>query len=290
MFTIESEFISVAIRSKGAELSSIFNKKDQLEYMWQGDPAFWAKQSPVLFPIIGTLRQDTYFYRNKEYHLSRHGFARDMEFSVSHQRHDGIGFTIESTDATKQNFPFDFQFTINYSVEENRLKVEYVVTNKGADRMYFSVGGHPAFRLPLTNDLNYSDYYLEFNHSENTGRWPISKEGLIEKESTPLLENTKQLPLSKELFKKDALVLKQIKSNSVSLKSDKSAHGFSFDFNGFPFLGIWAAPNADFICIEPWCGVADSVDADQQLQNKEGIEQLESNKTWSRAWVISLNV
>ena len=288
MFTIENEWLKVDILSKGAELTGIYHKKHQQEYLWSADPAFWAKKSPVLFPIIGALKDDTYFYENRPYKLSRHGFARELEFSVIHQEKDKISFSIESDADTKQKFPFDFKFTINYSIDENRLKVEYVVTNTGSQKMYFSVGGHPAFKLPLTNDLDYSDYYLEFNHLETAGRWPISKKGLIEKESTPLLQNSNLLPLSKKLFEKDALVFKHLKSNVVSLKSDKSNHGLSFDFSGFPFLGIWAAPNADFVCIEPWCGIADSVDASQQLQEKEGIQETDAGEVWSRSWLLTL--
>ena len=288
MFTIENEWLKVDILSKGAELTGIFNKKFQLEYMWNADPAYWAKKSPVLFPVIGALKDDTYFFENKSYKLSRHGFARDMDFSVFKQDKESISFNIESSTETKQKFPFDFRFEINYSLQENSLKVEYVIKNTGKGKMYFSVGGHPAFKLPLAEGLSYSDYYLEFNRSEIAGRWPISKQGLIEKEPTPLLEDNNHLPLTKKLFEKDALVFKHLRSTSVSLKSSKSERGLSFDFTGFPFLGLWAAPNADFICIEPWCGIADSIDSNQELTQKEGIYETDADEVWSRSWLLTL--
>jgi len=288
MFTIENEWLKVDILSKGAELTGIFNKKFQLEYMWNADPAYWAKKSPVLFPVIGALKDDTYFFENKSYKLSRHGFARDMDFSVFKQDKESISFNIESSTETKQKFPFDFRFEINYSLQENSLKVEYVIKNTGKGKMYFSVGGHPAFKLPLAEGLSYSDYYLEFNRSEIAGRWPISKQGLIEKEPTPLLEDNNHLPLTKKLFEKDALVFKHLRSTSVSLKSSKSERGLSFDFTGFPFLGLWAAPNADFVCIEPWCGIADSIDSNQELTQKEGIYETDTGEVWSRSWLLTL--
>jgi galactose mutarotase-like enzyme len=166
--------------------------------------------------------------------------------------------------------------------------VRYEIFNVTDNEMYFSVGGHPAFKLPLVNGTSYDDYYLEFNKKEDAGRWPISKEGLIELDPQSLLTNTSHLPLSKQLFQQDALVFKQLQSDIVSLRSDKSPHGLDFHFNGFPFLGIWAAKNADFICIEPWCGIADSVDSDQQLKNKEGIIHLAPREKFSRSWSVGV--
>lgn len=288
MFTIENEILKVSVQAKGAELDSIFNKQEQQEYLWSGDPAFWGKKSPVLFPIVGTLKEDTYFYKGKSYKLGRHGFARDMTFSVTAHTNDTITLTLESSAETLAKFPFPFRFAITYWIEQNRLSVLYSVTNTGNGRLFFSVGGHPAFRLPLDEDLDYDDYYLFFNHAEHTGRWPISKEGLIEQDSIPLLGNTDKLPLQKELFYKDAIVLKHLHSDNVKLTSAKSRTGLSFDFKGFPYLGIWAAKNADFVCIEPWCGIADSVTTDQQLEHKEGIQSLEAGETFERSWAVTV--
>lgn len=287
MFSIENQHLKVLIHPKGAELQSIFNKDLQLEYLWNGDPAFWAKRSPVLFPVVGTLKNNTYFYNNTAYELGRHGFAREMEFEKESQQFDAIGFLLKSNGDTLKHFPFAFEFRITYQLEGYDLKTTYSVKNLSAGEMYFSVGGHPAFKLPLVEGTAYTDYYLEFNETETSPRWPISKDGLIEKQPQPLLQDTTVLPLSKELFFKDALVLKYPASSVVSLKSDKTAHGLDFDFSGFPFLGIWAAKNADFVCIEPWCGIADSVDTDQQLIHKEGIQQLAAGSVFERTWKAS---
>jgi galactose mutarotase-like enzyme len=153
--------------------------------------------------------------------------------------------------------------------------------------MFFSVGGHPAFKLPLVEGTNYEDYEIRFSEVENAGRWPVTGEGLLGKEPILLLDNTNTLSLTKELFSKDALVFKNLKSTSLVLGSMKTPHGIEFKFNGFPFLGLWAAPSANFVCIEPWCGIADSIETDQQLTSKEGINQLLPAAVFERTWAAS---
>jgi len=290
MFTIENEYLKIEIHPKGAELQSIYNKKLSLEYMWRGDPAFWGKKSPVLFPIIGSLKNDTYYFENKAYRLSRHGFAREMDFTVTDQTASSITFTLTRNNATFEKYPFQFRFDIIYSLKNNQLQVMYRVVNKGDinQTLYFSVGGHPAFKLPLLNGTEYTDYYLEFNKVEKAGRWLISGEGLIETGSVPLLNDAQRLPLTKELFYTDAIVFKQLRSDKVKLVSNTAGELFEFDFTGFPYLGIWAAKDADFVCIEPWCGIADSVTTNQQLTEKEGINTLDSTDQFERSWKVTV--
>lgn len=286
MYTIQNDHLSIAVQAKGAELVSLYNKKEKLEYMWSGDPAFWGKHSPVLFPIIGTLKNDTYYYKDKAYHLARHGFARDMEFTVTEQTTSSIGFSLLSNAGTLQKFPFEFGFDIVYLLQQDRLTVTYRVKNSGNSDMYFSVGGHPAFKVPLVEGTDYDDYYLEFNKTENTGRWPISAEGLIETDVEPFLLNTSKLPLRKELFYRDAIVLKNLRSDTVRLRSSRHHKGIEFHFSGFPYLGIWAAKDAGFVCIEPWCGIADPVNSNQQLTEKEGINCLAPGLVFERSWSV----
>lgn len=288
MMQIENDYLSVSVRLTGAELSSFYNKKSEIEYLWQGDPSFWAKSSPVLFPVIGALKADLFHFADKSYPLGRHGFAREMDFFLTAQTSNSVTLTLTSSEATLGNYPFPFRFDIVYDLAKDHLQVTYQVTNTGDDLMYFSVGGHPAFRVPMLADSDYSDYYLEFNREENAGRWPLSKEGLIETTSIPLLKDTRTLPLTKQLFYNDAVVFKQLQSTSVSLLSNRSPHGLQFDFTGFPYLGIWAARNADFVCIEPWCGIADSVTSNQQLAEKEGIITLPAGELFSRSWMAKI--
>lgn len=286
MFTIENDQLKISIAAKGAELKSIYHKQHQLEYMWEGDPAFWDKTSPVLFPIVGALKDNTYTYEGKSYHLPRHGFAREKEFNVSEQKEDSITFTLHSDKDTLAVYPFSFIFYIIYTLDRNKLTVTYSVQNKEEEDMLFSVGGHPAFKVPLIEGTEYNDYRLIFDQEEQAGSWLISKDGLILDTPQPLLQQTRELPLTKELFAKDAIVFKYLRSDAVQLTSEKTPHGLEFSFEGFPFLGIWAAPGADFVCIEPWCGIADSVDADGELENKEGINRIEAVETFTKAWHV----
>lgn len=287
-YLLENNYLTVSIKAKGAELSSIINKQNQLEYLWGADPKFWAKSSPVLFPIVGTLKDNTYNYKNKSYSLSRHGFARDENFQVVQQAPERITFQLTSSTSSLVKYPFHFELRISYQLNEHELQTTYEVKNTSRDVMYFSLGAHPAFKAPLLAALQYEDYYLQFSDTETAHRWPITHEGLIDSQPEPLLNNVNRLPLTRALFARDAVVLKQLKSKRISLKSDKNSHGLDFDFDGFPFLGIWAQPGADFVCIEPWCGIADSVNHNQQLITKEGIENLAADASWSRSWSVKV--
>ena len=283
---LENDFLKVEIVEKGAELKRVNHKQTGLEYMWNGDPAFWGKTSPILFPIVGTLKNDKYLYNGNSYALTRHGFARDSIFQVEEQKKEQVIFLLRSTHTSHENYPFDFELRVKYNLVEDILEVTYDVRNVGNDPLYFSIGGHPAFKVPLTAATKYEDYFLQFNEQEGLARWPISAQGLIQEEPIPLLTNSSVLKLTRALFKEDALVFKGLQSNRISIKSSLHNHGLDFYFEGFPYLGLWAAPGADFVCIEPWCGIADFVSHDQQLISKEGIQRIISQELWHRIWKV----
>ena len=300
MYYIENEYLEVAIASKGAELVSLYHKDHDLEYMWSADAAFWGKSSPVLFPIVGGLKDNTYIFEGKTYNLPRHGFARDRVFEVEDHWDDGISFLLRSDENTLKIYPFTFEFRIIYELYANLLSVTYHVTNLGENDMYFSVGGHPAFAVPFQEDLTYEDFYLEFEEDEKFQRWGLTEQGLILEapealfepqliDEEPIVIETKYIPLAKKIFYQDALVFKELQSATLTLKSEKSRHSLKFDFAGFPFLGIWAAKDANFVCIEPWCGIADSVAHSQELTEKEGINVLAAGDVFERAWAVKLN-
>ena len=283
---ISNPSLRISVSEKGAELQSIFNINTGLEYVWDADPAYWSKKSPVLFPIVGGLKQNTFYYDQKAYALNRHGFARESQFSVIEKTEDRICFSLISNETTLQFFPFHFDFRITYQLDANKLHVSYTVKNTDQHVLFFSVGAHPAFKVPLVEGTSFSDYYLKFSTVENADKWPLSADGLIEKISIPLLKDTQELPLTKELFYTDALVFKDLASTSISILSHNTSHGITVLFNGFPYMGIWNAKDADFVCIEPWCGIADSVDSTMLLSEKEGINQLEPNAIFSRTWTV----
>jgi len=288
MVTLTNEHLQVNITPKGAELTSIYNKQTGLEYLWDGNPEFWPKQSPTLFPIVGGLKNGSYEFAGKQYAMGRHGFTREMVFEVSNQTNETATFTIVATDNTLQQYPFQFQFSVIYTIDGNKLSVTYSVKNPSNDTLYFSVGAHPAFKVPLVQGDNYDDYYLAFNETENAGIYPLAADGLVELQPVSCLENTNKLPLTKALFHKDALVFKELKSTAISILNTKNSHGLTYSYTDFPYMGIWAAKNADFVCIEPWCGIADNVATTSQFTEKEGINTLAANEIFTRTWAVEM--
>lgn len=283
---ISNGLVTAQIDHTGAELKSLYHHGHQIEYMWQADPKFWGKTSPVLFPIVGALKEGSYTFDGKSYSLPRHGFARDKAFELVEASPSRAVFSLKSSEETKAVFPFDFDLRIAYELDAFSLNVTYSVNNVGSDQLWFSLGAHPAFRVPLADGSSYEDHFLAFNEAEDLNRWPITKDGLIEMNPVNIGSSVKELPITRELFNQDALVFKNLKSTAIAIRSHKHTHGVEFLFKGFPFFGIWAAPNADFVCLEPWCGIADSTFHNQQLTSKEGIQHLEAGGTWTRTWSV----
>jgi galactose mutarotase-like enzyme len=288
MITIENEFVSAQIKPLGAELVSFFDKNAQQEFMWGANPDFWGKTSPVLFPVVGALKNNQYTFEGKTYTLPRHGFAREKAFFVESNSETEVIFLLVSDEKSKEVYPFDFEFRIKYQLTEKLLSVTYSVKNTGGKVMCFSVGGHPAFRIPFETDTHYDDYYLEFNEIENSPRWDLTNDGLIKNQSSQFFQNTNQIKLTKELFYGDALVFDDLKSHQVSIKSEKTDKKLTFNFTEFPYLGIWAAKNADFVCIEPWCGIADYENHNQELKEKTGMNKLKPDENFERTWSIEI--
>ena len=289
MQTLKNSTLTIKINPKGAELRSLFNNQNQTEYLWNADPMFWGKSSPVLFPIVGSLKENMYHFEGQQYTLPRHGFARDKEFIVEKRQENSTTFLLTHDENTLKVYPFKFEFRLIYSLENNAMNVTYSVKNTGENKMYFSVGGHPAFAVPLTENTSYDDYYLQFNKTETFKRWGLTSGGLIETQPIDFLIDTDKLDLTKELFYDDAIVFKNLESTSVILKSDKTNRQLKFDFEGFPYLGIWAAKDADFVCIEPWCGIADSANHNQELTQKEGIIKLSLGEIFERTWRVEIS-
>lgn len=287
MITLSNDQLTVSVAETGAELRHVVRNDSGLEYMWNGNPDIWGKVSPALFPVVGGLKNNTYTYNGKEYTLGRHGFAREQEFRVENQTAGQVTFLLTDNDATREVYPFRFAFRIRYILKGDQLQVSYIVENTDNKELLFSVGGHPAFKVPLEEGLTYEDYYLHFNKPETAGRYPLSPGGQIELEPVPLLQNTQELPLQKSLFYEDALVFKQLVADTISIRSKKAAHGLSVSFEGFPYMGIWAFKNADFLCIEPWCGIADNVAATGELGEKEGINRLAPGASFERTWTAT---
>ena len=273
--------VSAKIISHGAELRSL--EIGGHEYMWNADPAYWPKTAPILFPMIGTLKNSKTLINGREYSLPRHGFTRDLELNVETVSGTSVLFSLEQSDHTKQFYPFDFRFTVQYTLKSDGITVTHRVKNNSAEDMPFCIGAHPAFAFE--GDL--SDYRLEFAKPE-TAAVPLLNlaEGVFEPSNrTPLLDNSTTLPLNHELFHKDVLYFEKPVSRSVSFLG-KDNKGVRVDFPDFTGIGVWQAKDAPFLCLEPWCGSADFADCTGVFAEKQGIEILKPGE--ERAFTLSI--
>lgn len=280
--TISNEKYSATINSKGAELNSLVNKSTHREYIWEGNPEFWGKHSPVLFPIVGALKNDSYEYEGKKYSMSRHGFARDFEFEVLNNDAQSVTFELKANAATLQKFPFLFSLKIDYELIENKLVITYYINNNSNKEMPFSIGAHPAFALPN----GFTNYALDFEKEEQLITHELESNLFSGATRTIELNETK-LPLKYSLFEKDALVFKTLQSKRVTILENNTPL-LSVTFEDFQSLGIWTVQNAPFICIEPWIGYADNYDSNGDLFKKEGIQILEPNREFKAQFLIEL--
>jgi galactose mutarotase-like enzyme len=278
---IKNTFLTATINSFGAELCSLKNNENN-EYIWEGNPDFWGKHSPILFPIVGTLKNNSYQYNETEYHLSRHGFARNMDFELVDQKENSATYSIQSSEETLKVYPFMFELQIIYSLDKNRLNIAYKVMNNGKSKMPFSIGAHPAFALPG----NFEDYAIQFEKEESLEYYLLEND-LISNETKTLEVQNDCIPLTFELFKNDALIFKTLESNSVTILENSNPK-LRVNFNDFPSLGIWTKMNAPFICIEPWFGYSDTNENSGNIFEKEGIQILEENKTFRSEFSIEI--
>lgn len=287
--SLENELLQIRVKEDGAELSSLQHKGNGLEYLWQADPAVWARHAPILFPVVGKLKDNTYHYEGKSYFMGQHGFARDLSWEREASAADQLVFLLREAAQTLQKYPFSFELRTIYNLEKDTLSVTYEVKNTNEVEMPFSIGAHPGFRCPLQEGEVYEDYYLEFEKQEAFSR-QLLKDGLRTGNSRPvLLQNERQLPLSTTLFESDAIVLEGVTSSWLDLRSRNHAHGLRFFIEGFPYLGIWTKPgNREFICLEPWHGVADRQEGQADIRQKEGIHILPAGDSFRCQFKISL--
>lgn len=280
-YEIKNSFIKAKIKLFGAELNSLQKIDEDLEYIWQGNPKYWARHSPVLFPIVGRLKNDSYFYKNKKYSLSQHGFVRDKEFELIKKGEDFIEFRLKNDEETLKNYPFLFELNISYKLEKTKLIISYKVKNRSEDRLYFSIGAHPAFNIS-------SGDFLDFEDVRTSKRYFLDDKGLIYKnQEVSFTKNS--LILDEEIFKNDALVFNDNNIKSIILRDKNSNKILKVEFKDFPYLGVWSKPNlAPFVCIEPWFGVADEENSNQNIEDKRGIQVLLKDELFSCFYSIEI--
>ncbi|NOU36522.1 MAG: aldose 1-epimerase family protein [Kiritimatiellaceae bacterium] len=283
MRSIANKFLTIGVKEKGAELCSI-RDSGGTEYMWQADPAFWARHAPVLFPVVGRLLNGRYELNGKTFELPPHGFARDMEFSLVEQSEHSLVFQLLPTAETRARYPFEFALNIIYRLNVNSLEISYEVRNNGVERMPFSIGAHPAFNLHGPVD----ECFLELEKAETLNTHLVSSHGLIRSETAPVLENSSIIQLTETLFDQDALVFMDMKSEKITLGAKHHSRRLTVEFPGFPQLGIWSKPGAPFVCIEPWYGYADPEQPYGDIMKKPGIQYLGAGETFVCTHRISI--
>ncbi len=275
MVVLENEELKIVLSSTGAELTSLLEKKDNTEYIWQTIPSIWGFHAPNLFPIVGGLNNDTFSVDGKTYSLGRHGFARTSKFRrIESAPQQGI-FELKYSDDTLKVYPYKFEFQVIYQLNGRTLKISYKVINMDDKTIYFSVGAHPAFNVPINNLGNFNDYYIEFETQEELLSHQLSVKGMQTDQTVTIPTENQKLHLNKALFENDALVFKNLKSKSVTLKSNFTNKQVKVEYPHFNYLGLWTKHDAPFICIEPWLGCSDTEGQTLDFTQKEAIQKLE---------------
>lgn len=282
-YEIENNHLRIKVNSKGAELKSIYSFSNEKEYMWQANPMYWAKTSPVLFPTIGKTYNEEYLYNGKKYKMSKHGFAREMEFELIEQTKDKIVLEISSTSETYKKYPFKFNFKISYSLVGNIVEVGYQIKNLDDKVMYFQVGAHPAFNVEP------DETYIYYKDKQNLINSILTPSGFLTDMKEELKLEDSYQKLSFDLFKYDTLVLASQNIAEVSL-CDKEKNKIVTIESLSPVMAIWT-PKADapFLCVEPWYGACDKDKYDRDISNREFINELKSQAVFDAKYKIIIN-
>ncbi len=279
---IENEILKIGVKEQGCELTSIYAKKEQREYLWQGNPEYWAGQSPILFPIVGRLIDDKYRLDGKEYTMPKHGFARKMKWDFLEKSDDSVSFILKETPETLELYPYIFEVKVTFSLDGNRLTVSHTVTNKNNRVMYFSLGAHPAFNCKIGDKLSF-----DLEETLETEKIDLVR-SLRLPETYPVLNNERDITVTEHIFDEDALILHGIKSENITLHTDNA--DIKFNLGNAPYLGIWAKPGAPYVCIEPWWGVNDSTEKKDDFSQKDAICKAEPGTSQTFIWYAEFNV
>jgi len=279
-YELKNKKYAIKVDSLGAELKS-FSLNDE-EYLYLGDSKYWHRSSPVLFPNVGKLKNNNYIYKNKNYTLPIHGLARHLEFELKTETNTCLSFILKDNEQTLKHYPFSFELTLTYTLEKEGLSINYGV--KSDEEILFSLGAHPAFLLKAPID----DSFFSFDKVETQDAIGLNLEyGCIcDVKNFRLDSNT--LHLEENIFSKDALIFKNLNSKNVSLNNTMNKKSVKVSFDGFEYLAFWAPVGAPFVCIEPWCGIADDVNTNHLFEEKTSIIKLQKNEVFDKSLFISL--
>lgn len=289
LISIKNDKFSAMVDTAGAQLISL-KRNDDFQLLWQGDPKYWSENAPVLFPIVGALRNGMAKIGGEWYRMPMHGFAKDSEFTACDGGPDTVTLTLTSNGTTKALYPFDFEFKVSYTCTDRGFETKFTVRNMGKGAMPFVVGGHPGFNLPLWEGDTFEDYDLEFEVNEDQSCPCVDLEQCLidNSRSKYHLKDQRSIPLTHELFAEDALIFENFKSKTVKLISRKSGHGLCMDISQFPMLGVWSSSNnGPYIALEPWVGCGTMVSEGDDLEKKKNMVFLGENETRSYAFSVS---
>ncbi|MBO4693135.1 MAG: aldose 1-epimerase family protein [Clostridia bacterium] len=281
MITLSYNDTKAEISNIGAQLRSL--KLKNIEYIWQPDKNIWNESAPVLFPICSGLKDDEYIYNGRTYHMQKHGFASSEVFTVENKTDNSVTLLHMSNESIKAQYPFDYELRVIFTLSEAKLDVKYEVKNLSAETMYFSIGAHEGYRLPY----GLENYEIKFSQRETLYAYKVCG-GVLSGEKKLILKDNNILPLKYDYFTDDALIFKDLKSKSAVLKTNMSRRSIKVMFEGFDYFLVWTVPKADFVCIEPWCGITDNADHDKDITKKEGINALSPQKTFFRSHSIEI--
>ena len=274
LHALENGTVKITVAEHGAELKSLTGLADGTEYLFDSNPTWWKYSAPILFPIVGKVKGGKYRAEGKEFSLPAHGFGRVSDFWLVDASTDSITFALESNANTLAVYPYRFRLEVSYKLVGNEVQYIWRVTNTDSREIYFSIGAHPAFRCPIVDGEKFTDCYLKFNRPEKSARLLLADNGLSH-ERVPTLDGT-EFDLNYEIFRGDALIFDDLKSDEVSICSRKSSKSLTVRAKGFKYWGIWTPVKggAPFLCIEPWHGLPDFVDFTGELKDKAGIQKL----------------
>lgn len=290
IYTIENEALKVQISDRGAEMMSI-QTKDGTEYLWQGDEKYWGDRALNLFPYIARLTEGKYTLDGQTYHMDIHGFIKTSVLVPEEQKADRITLKLTQNEETLAQYPFDFIYRIRYELDGNRLGIVFSVTNSNDRTMYFGIGGHPGFFVPLEKGLSFEDYYLQFDEEKTPVRVGISPTCFVDgnDKEYPLAEGGR-ICLAHSLFDDDAIVLREM-SKAVTIQSDKGTKAVRVEYPQMNYLGIWHMPHTDapYVCIEPWSALPSRQDVVEDLSTQPGLVHLPAGQTYENRWVIQIS-
>jgi galactose mutarotase-like enzyme len=288
--TIKNETISVTADTYGGELQAI-DSINGISYLWNGDPTYWNRRAPILFPFVGSLRNNRATSAQGDISLPRHGYVRKAEWELESAEEQSMTFLLKSNAETLKNYPYPFELRVQYSIGEHTVTTTFYVRNTGTATMPFSIGGHTGFRVPLVEGEEYEDYIVEFE-KEETADLPqndLSNALIADDKRNRFITNKKAFHLNHVLFRNDALIFDKLQSRRVRLFSEKSRHGVSMDFADMDYFAVWS-PFADspFVCLEPWTGMCTLNSEDDVFEHKVGIRQLQPDEEATISFTVKV--